>query len=84
MPQLWADYSATLPQVYQILFFAYMTLVLSWPLFLLLEKLSPVVPHTPRSNFWLNWRITASNLCLAPLLSSLVVVATAAAVQKDL
>ena len=78
MAALWADYLAKVPQVYVVLFYAYMSLVVSWPLFLLLEKLTPVVPHTPRSNFWLNWRITASNLVLSPLLSSLVIAATAA------
>ena len=85
MAGLWADYLGKLPQVYQVLFIAYMTLVLSWPLFLLLEKLTPVLPGTPRSNFWLNWRITASNLVLSPLVSSLVIIATAAlAVWLDL
>ncbi|WP_279243640.1 sterol desaturase family protein [Candidatus Litorirhabdus singularis] len=78
MAALWADYLAKIPQVYVVLGYAYMSLVLSWPLFLLLEKITPVVPRTPLANFWLNWRITASNLVLSPLISSMVIVATAA------
>jgi len=76
MESLWANYLTQTPQVYIALFFAHFSLLLSWPFFLALEKLSPVNPSVPRSNYWLNWRITLSNLLLAPLFSSAVLVLT--------
>ena len=76
MNEFWNDYISTIPGAYQVLAFAYLSLLLSWPLFLLMEKLSPVIPKTPRSNYWLNWRITLSNLLLAPVFSALIILAT--------
>lgn len=55
-----------------VLFLAYLSLLLSWPFFLLLERLTPVQKNTPRANYWLNWRITLSNLFLAPIFAALV------------
>ena len=75
--EFWNEYLNKAPQVYTVLFFAYGSLVLSWPFFLLLEKRTPVIPDTPRSNFWLNWKITFSNLLLAPIFSAGVVIFTA-------
>lgn len=77
MLQFWTEYLAKTPEVYTVQFFAYLSLLLSWPLFLLLEKLTPVQAGTPRANYWLNWRITLSNLLLAPLFSTLVILFTA-------
>jgi sterol desaturase/sphingolipid hydroxylase (fatty acid hydroxylase superfamily) len=77
------EYLDKLPEVYTVQSFAYLSLLLSWPLFLLLEKLKPVIRHTPRSNYWLNWRITASNLVLAPIFSSMVIVFTAYIVSSS-
>jgi len=61
---------------YLVLFLAYLSLLLSWPLFLWLEKITPVQPTTPRSNYALNWKITLSNLLLAPVFLALVVLLT--------
>lgn len=59
-----------------LLLFAYLSLLCSWPVFLWLEKRWPVIPQTPRSNYWLNWRITLSNLFLAPIFAALVALFT--------
>jgi sterol desaturase/sphingolipid hydroxylase (fatty acid hydroxylase superfamily) len=72
-----AEYAHQLSEVATLLFLGYTSLLLSWPLFLLLEKLKPVQPGTPRSNYWFNWKVTFSNLLLAPAFAALVVVATA-------
>lgn len=61
-----------------ILLLAYLSLLFTWPLFLLMEKRWPVIPNTPRANYSLNWRITLSNLFLAPLFAALVALFTLA------
>lgn len=76
MIEFWNEYLGSIPGTYQALAFAYLSLVLSWPLFLLLEKITPVIKNTPRANYWLNWRITASNLLLAPVFSALITLLT--------
>jgi sterol desaturase/sphingolipid hydroxylase (fatty acid hydroxylase superfamily) len=77
MHEFWTEYLSKVPEVSTVQFFAYLSLLLSWPGFLLLEKFKPVQPHTPRSNYSLNWRITLSNLLLAPVFSTFVLIFTA-------
>jgi sterol desaturase/sphingolipid hydroxylase (fatty acid hydroxylase superfamily) len=61
---------------FTLLFFAYLSLLCTWPLFLWMEKRWPAVPDTPRSNYWFNWQITLSNLFLAPVFAALVTLFT--------
>ena len=61
-----------------LLFFAYLSLLLTWPIFLWMEKRWPVIADTPRANYWLNWRITLSNLFLAPTFAALIALFTIA------
>jgi sterol desaturase/sphingolipid hydroxylase (fatty acid hydroxylase superfamily) len=74
------DYLELLMGTFTVLMFAYLSLLLSWPFFLLLEKLSPVIRGTPRSNYLLNWKITCSNLLLAPAFNAFIVFMTIALV----
>lgn len=59
-----------------LLLAAYLSLAVTWPLFLWMEKRWPVIADTPRANFYLNWRITISNLFLAPLFAAAVAILT--------
>jgi len=72
----WAQYLELATGTFGLLFIAYLTLLLSWPGFLWLEKRYPVQPNVPRSNFAFNWKITFSNLLLAPSFAALVSVFT--------
>ena len=76
MQSFWTDILDQLPGVIAILFLARLTLLLSWPGFLVLEKLSPVRPQTTRRNYWYNWQITLVNIFLSPVFTVLVIVAT--------
>jgi sterol desaturase/sphingolipid hydroxylase (fatty acid hydroxylase superfamily) len=78
MLELWNLYATQATGAFIVLFLAYLSLLLSWPLFLWMEKVTPVQPHTPRSNYLLNWKITFSNLILAPGFAALVVLFTLA------
>lgn len=80
MQALWTEYYELLTGTFVVLFFAYLSLLLSWPLFLLLEKITPVIRGTPRSNYLLNWKITCSNLLLAPAFNAFIILATIALV----
>ncbi|MFT4613703.1 MAG: sterol desaturase/sphingolipid hydroxylase (fatty acid hydroxylase superfamily) [Bacteroidia bacterium] len=76
MQEAWSFYLTQLGGVFFALLGGYLALLLTWPAFLLLEKSMPVLRDVPRSNYWLNWRITWSNLLLAPAFAALVVVGT--------
>lgn len=76
MQEIWTEYLNHMPEQYKLLWYAFLSLLLTWPGFLLLEKLTPVNPRTPRSNYWLNWKITSSSLLLGPLFSAAVVMLT--------
>lgn len=80
MQAFWSTYATQLSGTFFMLLAGYTSLLLSWPLFLLLERLLPVNRTVPGSNYWLNWRITWSNLVLAPGFAALVVVFTVYAV----
>lgn len=56
-----------------MLCYAYGLLLVTWPVFLLLEKLSPVNSDIRGSHFWFNWKITFSNWLITPAFSALVV-----------
>jgi sterol desaturase/sphingolipid hydroxylase (fatty acid hydroxylase superfamily) len=73
MQEIGAEYLEHVASSYVVLFLAYTSLLLSWPFFLWLEKVVPVQKNTPRSNYRLNWKITFSNLLLAPAFLSFVV-----------
>ncbi|MCB1689768.1 MAG: sterol desaturase family protein [Halioglobus sp.] len=77
MQAFWSDYLELATGAFTLLFLAYLSLLLTWPGFLLLEKLTPVQKHTPAANYKLNWKITYSNLFLAPAFVALVVLVTA-------
>ena len=76
MQELWSTYLTQASGAFIVLLLAYLLLLVSWPLFLWLERKMPVQPHTPRANYWLNWRITCSNLLLAPGFAALVTLFT--------
>jgi sterol desaturase/sphingolipid hydroxylase (fatty acid hydroxylase superfamily) len=76
MPIPGPDYLELLTGTIAVLFLAYLSLLLSWPIFLLLEKLFPVIRGTPRANYVLNWKITWSNLVLAPAFNAFIMFAT--------
>ena len=59
-----------------MLCYAYGLLLVTWPAFLLLEKLSPVNSDTGSSHFWFNWKITFCNWLVTPFFSALVVAFT--------
>jgi sterol desaturase/sphingolipid hydroxylase (fatty acid hydroxylase superfamily) len=76
MQEFWAEFLTKAPEAFVVLFFGYSSLLVTWPGFLWLEKITPVNEFTPRANYWLNWKITFSNLLLAPAFSAVVVVST--------
>jgi sterol desaturase/sphingolipid hydroxylase (fatty acid hydroxylase superfamily) len=76
MNSFWPDYLEHLQGVTIGLAAGYLALLFSWPLFLWMEKKSPVQPGVPRENYKLNWIITFSNFVLAPAFAALVVIAT--------
>lgn len=76
MQAFWSEYLELATGSIIVLFLAYMSLLLTWPGFLWLEKLTPVQDHTPRSNYTLNWKITFSNLLLSPAFLALSVLST--------
>ncbi len=78
MQQLTATFTHQLTAVMTLLFLAYALLLVTWPLFLWMEKRWPVNPTTPRSNYIFNWKIVASNFVLTPVLFALTVMLTQA------
>ena len=76
MPELWSEYLELTTGTFTLLFFAYLSLLLTWPAFLVVEKLKPVQHPVPRSNYKLNWKITGSNLLLAPAFAAAIVLST--------
>ena len=80
MQTLWTEYLELATGSFALLFFAYLSLLLSWPLFLALEKITPVQGNTPSANYKLNWKITFSNLLLAPAFAAFIVLITITAV----
>jgi sterol desaturase/sphingolipid hydroxylase (fatty acid hydroxylase superfamily) len=73
MQQFVAELFEQVTVTYIVLFLAYFSLLLSWPLFLWLEKRYRVHQPTPRANYIFNWQVTASNLLLAPVFLALAV-----------
>lgn len=76
MPSFFTELFDQASGTFVLLFFAYSSLLVTWPFFLLLEKITPVQKNTPRSNYLLNWRITLSNLFLAPTFAALIALFT--------
>lgn len=76
MQAVWSEYTTLAAGAFALLLFAYASLLLSWPVFLWMERKLPVQKGTPRANYWLNWRITFSNLLLAPGCAALVTLFT--------
>lgn len=72
LDQYWTQASGA----FVLLLVAYLSLLLSWPGFLWLEKITPAQKGTPRANYVLNWKITFSNLLLAPFFVALIVLLT--------
>ncbi|CAA0125535.1 Uncharacterised protein [Halioglobus japonicus] len=76
MQAFWSEYLELATGAFVLLFFAYFLLLVSWPGFLLLEKLTPAQQQVPRDNYKFNWKITCSNLLLAPAFVALAVLVT--------
>jgi sterol desaturase/sphingolipid hydroxylase (fatty acid hydroxylase superfamily) len=75
MEAMWIEFLDQLPGIILVLIIARLSLLISWPGFLLLEKLSPVRERTSLTNYWFNWKITLVNTVLSPVFAALVVVA---------
>jgi len=76
METILEEFVIQLPNAVTLLMYAYGLLLVTWPLFLLLEKRSPVVPQTPGERYHFNWAIVASNFCLTPLVYAIVTTTT--------
>ena len=76
MQELWAEYGTLIAGSFVVLLLAKLSLLLSWPFLLLLERLSPVQGAPPRANYVLNWKITFGNVLLSPVFSAAVVLFT--------
>jgi sterol desaturase/sphingolipid hydroxylase (fatty acid hydroxylase superfamily) len=72
MTEIWAEYLDQIGAVVAILIAARVSLLVTWPGFLLLEKLSPVKTHTPLSNYWYNWKVTVTTMVLSPVFAAFV------------
>lgn len=68
-----AEYLRQLPEAFTLLFYAYLSFLVSWPLWLLAERLTPVNSSTPLSNYWFNWKIVFSNFIITPLFTAFAV-----------
>lgn len=76
MDTFWITYQEQFAAAAIGLFLGYLSLLLSWPGFLWLEKKSPAQPGVPRANYRFNWLITFSNLILAPSFAAAIGVFT--------
>ena len=65
MQDVMAEFGRQLSATVELLTYAYLLLVFTWPVFLLLERLTPVVTGQPRSNLWFNWKIVLANFVLS-------------------
>ncbi|MEJ6539046.1 MAG: sterol desaturase family protein, partial [Halioglobus sp.] len=73
MQEFWSQYIELATGTFAVLAVAYLSLLLSWPIFLLVEKFKPVTQYASRSQYALNWKITCSNLLLAPPFAAMIV-----------
>ncbi len=73
MADLVARFPEQVVEIVTLLLYAYGLLLVTWPLFLWLERLMPVQAETSRSNLLFNWKIIGSNLLLTPLFQALAV-----------
>lgn len=67
MESFFSELLAQVPGAVEILLYAYGMLLVSWPVFLFLERRAPAGERTPGSNFLFNWKIVLCNLALTPL-----------------
>lgn len=81
MQEFWGQYTELVTGTFAVLLLAYLSLLLSWPVFLLLEKLKPVKKYAAGFNYKLNWKITGSNLLLAPVFAATVALLTVSLVN---
>lgn len=80
MQAFWAEFGRQIPATFELLKYAYLLLVFTWPFFLLLERWAPARSGQPRSNLWFNWKIVGLNFLLsAPFYAFAVSVASLAA-----
>ena len=70
------EFLIQIPNSVLLLVYAFGLLLVTWPLFLLLEKYSPVAQQPPGARFHFNWAIVASNFCLTPLVYAFVTTTT--------
>ncbi|MFK7978180.1 MAG: sterol desaturase family protein [Halioglobus sp.] len=71
-----ASWFAQLPDQYILLVMAYGIFIVTWPVFLLLEKLWPVRAALPAGSYTFNWKLILCNFLLTPLTSAAVVAGT--------
>jgi sterol desaturase/sphingolipid hydroxylase (fatty acid hydroxylase superfamily) len=65
MQDVMAEFGRQLSATVELLTYAYLLLAFTWPVFLLLERLTPVVTGQPGSNLWFNWKIVLANFVLS-------------------
>ena len=73
MREIGLEFARQVPEAFTLLFYAYGLLIVTWPVFLLLEWWTPVNRRTPRSNYLFNWKIVLSNVALTPVFYALAV-----------
>jgi sterol desaturase/sphingolipid hydroxylase (fatty acid hydroxylase superfamily) len=76
MQELSTEYATLASGAFVVILLAHLSLLITWPFFLLIEKLAPVRERPPNSNYWLNWKVTFSNVLLAPVFAALIALFT--------
>jgi sterol desaturase/sphingolipid hydroxylase (fatty acid hydroxylase superfamily) len=76
MREFWQEFVNQIPPSMVLLTYAFGLLLITWPLFLWLEKHSPVSNQSDVSRYKFNWKILLSNFLLTPLVYALAVATT--------
>lgn len=77
MSELWSEWIREIPDSVVLLSYAYGLFVVTWPLFLWLERRSPVLAAPPNPSHRFNWEVVASNFVLTPLFYAAAIAGTA-------
>lgn len=67
----WDEWLAQAPEAFALLIYAFGLLVVTWPVFLLLEKRWPVVDRPEARSYAFSWKIVGTNVALTPLFYAL-------------
>lgn len=73
MQTLWLEFWDQLPGAMELLAYAYGLFLVTWPFFLILERVSPV---TRTTEYAFNWKVVFSNIVLTPLFYAFVLALT--------